>query len=90
VHTPQEEEPGATSRCWAASSWCSCWAVPASGAAVPARTERQVKPWPPDSATPRYHHHYLELDGWEYWTMDEVIADTELINRARLEEQTSA
>jgi hypothetical protein len=49
-----------------------------------------VKPWPPDSAKPRYHHHYLELDGWEYWTMDEVVADTTLINRARLDDPTSA
>lgn len=54
------------------------------------RSDGMVKPWHPDSATPRYNHHYLELDGWEYWAMDEVIADTELINRARLEEPTSA
>jgi hypothetical protein len=54
------------------------------------RSDGVVKPWPADSARPRYHHHYLELDGWEYWTMDAVIADTQLINRARLEEPTSA
>jgi len=54
------------------------------------RSDGVVKPWPPDSAWPRYHHHYLELNGWEYWTMDEVLADTTLINRARLEEPTTA
>lgn len=46
------------------------------------RRDGTVKPWPRDSATPRYHHAYLELDGWEYWTMEEVIGETTLINRA--------
>ena len=54
------------------------------------RTDGIVKPWPPDAATPRYHHHYLELDGWEYWTMDDILADTKLINRARLDDPASA
>ena len=54
------------------------------------RNEGVVKPWPRDSATPRYHHHYLELDGWQYWTMDDVLADTTLINRARVDDPTSA
>jgi len=49
-----------------------------------------VKPWPPDSVDPRYHHHYLELDGWEYWTMAESLPDTSLINRARLGDPTAA
>lgn len=45
-----------------------------------------VKPWPPDAATPRYLHTYLEVDAWEYWTMGEPIPDTAVINRARLPE----
>jgi hypothetical protein len=54
------------------------------------RNEGIIKPWPRDAATPRYHHHYLELDGWQYWTMDDVLADTTLINRARADDPTSA
>lgn len=54
------------------------------------RADGVVKPWPKDSPNPRYHHHYLEVDGWQYWTMDDVIADTQLINRARIDEPTSA
>jgi hypothetical protein len=49
-----------------------------------------VKPWPSDSARPRYHHTYLELDGWEYWTMGEPLEETSVINRARLDDPTSA
>jgi hypothetical protein len=45
-----------------------------------------VNPWPRDAARPRYHHTYLAIDGWEYWTMGEPIPDTEVINRARLNE----
>lgn len=54
------------------------------------RSDGVVKPWPRDSVKPRYHHHYLELDGWQYWTMDDVLADTQLINRARIDDLTSA
>ncbi len=43
-----------------------------------------VKPWPRESSSPRYHHTYLELDGWEYWTMGEPVEETTLINRALL------
>jgi len=50
------------------------------------RTDGSVKPWPADSPTPRYHHTYLAIDGWDYWTMDDNVADTELINRARLDD----
>ena len=50
------------------------------------RTEGVVKAWPADSPTPRYHHTYLEIDGWDYWTMDDRVDDTELINRARIDE----
>jgi hypothetical protein len=49
------------------------------------RLEGVVKPWPADAPTPRYHHTYLELDGWEYWTMGAPVDETILINRARLE-----
>jgi len=45
-----------------------------------------VKPWPRDAVTPRYHHTYLEIDGWEYWTMGEPIFETTVINRALLVE----
>jgi hypothetical protein len=46
------------------------------------RNDGVVKPWPRDSVKPRYHHHYLEVYGWEYWTMDDVLVNTQLINRA--------
>jgi len=45
-----------------------------------------VKPWPADTDRPRYHHTYLAIDGWDYWTMGEPVGDTPLINRARLTE----
>jgi hypothetical protein len=48
------------------------------------RAEGVVKPWPRDSASPRYHHTYLELSEWEYWTMGEPVDETTLINRALL------
>jgi hypothetical protein len=47
------------------------------------RREGVVKPWPRDAAAPRYHHTYLELDGWEYWTMGASVPETTVINRAR-------
>jgi hypothetical protein len=43
-----------------------------------------VKPWPPDVPTPRYHHTYLSLDGWEYWTTGAPVPETTVINRASL------
>lgn len=43
-----------------------------------------VEPWPRDTSTPRYHHTYLELDGWEYWTMGAPVPKTAVINRALL------
>ena len=46
------------------------------------RRDGVVKAWPPDASEPRYHHAYLELDGWEYWTMGSPIPETTLINRA--------
>lgn len=47
------------------------------------RAEGEVKPWPRDSERPRYHHNYLTIDGWQYWTMGAAIAETVVINRAR-------
>lgn len=48
------------------------------------RRDGIIKPWPADVATPRYHHTYLELDGWEYWSMGAPVSETTLINRARI------
>ena len=42
-----------------------------------------VKPWPPDK--PFYHHTYLAIEGWEYWTMGASLSKTVVINRARIE-----
>lgn len=49
------------------------------------RSAGVVKPWPRDSATPRYHHTYLQVGEWEYWTMGEPVHETGLINRARID-----
>ena len=49
------------------------------------RRQGVVKPWPADAAIPVYHHTYLEIDGWDYWTMGEPVEETTVINRARLE-----
>lgn len=43
-----------------------------------------VKPWPPLAHVPKYHHTYLTIDGWEYWTMGAAIPETVVINRAAL------
>jgi hypothetical protein len=48
------------------------------------RRDGIVKPWPADSSKPRYHHSYLEIDGWDYWSMGEPIPETSVINRALL------
>jgi hypothetical protein len=48
------------------------------------RSDGIIKPWPRDSSNPRYHHAYLELSEWEYWTMGEPVDETTLINRALL------
>ena len=55
----------------------------------------EQRPWPDPPARPRYHHHYLEIDGWKYWTMgapvhygagvpDREEGETILLNRARV------
>ena len=46
-----------------------------------------VKPWPRDSLEPKYHLQYLEIEGWEYWTMGAPILETTVINRARVQIQ---
>jgi hypothetical protein len=48
-----------------------------------------VKPWPRDSPRPRHHNIYLAIDDWEYWTMGAPIAETTVINRARLGDDPS-
>src|SRR5947209_5125934 len=55
--------------------------------AVLIRSDGVVKPWPREASTPRYMHTYLEVDGWEYWTMGAPISETTVINRTRLDEQ---
>ena len=47
------------------------------------RCDGTVKPWPGNAAAPRYHHTYLELDGWE-WTIGAPAPETTVINRALL------
>jgi hypothetical protein len=47
------------------------------------RCDGIVKSWPRDAATPRYRHTYLELDGWDYWSMGAPVPHTTVINRAR-------
>ena len=54
------------------------------------RTEGAVKPWPKNVAVPRYHHTYLEIDGWQYWTIGEPVAETTLINRCLLGDPSAA
>lgn len=29
-------------------------------------------------------YRYLDIDGWKYWTMDQILAETTLINRAKV------
>ncbi len=48
-----------------------------------------VKPWPRDAAVPRYHHTYLQVGEWEYWTMGEPIPETTVINRGRIVDDDS-
>lgn len=49
------------------------------------REEGEVRPWPTNVASPRYHHTYLEVDGWQYWTMGSPIRETTVLNRARVD-----
>jgi hypothetical protein len=46
-----------------------------------------VKPWPRDASSPRYRLTYLELDGWEHWTMGAPVPETTVINRALLSQE---
>ena len=54
------------------------------------REKGVAKPWPKDAAVPRYHHTYLEVDGWQYWTMGEPAEETILINRCRVDGPAAA
>ncbi len=56
------------------------------GFAALIRGEGVIKPWPREADRPRYHHTYLELDGWEYWTMGAPLPETTVINRARTDQ----
>ena len=49
------------------------------------RTAGVVKPWPRTSPTPRYHHTYLTIGDFEYWTMGAPLGETTVINRAALD-----
>jgi hypothetical protein len=53
------------------------------------RRDGVVKPWPRDASTPRYHLTYLEVDGWEYWSMGAPVTETTVINRALLTKDRS-
>lgn len=35
-----------------------------------------------DAKFGRVTYRYLDIDGWKYWTMDETVEETDLINRA--------
>lgn len=48
------------------------------------RDNGEVRHWPNASRNPRYHNTYLEIDGWQYWTMGEPIKETTVLNRARV------
>ncbi len=58
------------------------------GFAVLIRETGVVKPWPRDAAVPRYHHTYLQIGEWEYWTMGEPITETTVVNRARVDDDS--
>ena len=53
------------------------------------RRDGIVKPWPRDAATPRYRLTYLELDGWEYWSMGAPVPETTVINRALVTQEST-
>ncbi len=63
--------------------WCPDLETAIRGFVVLIRRQGVIKPWPLAAATPRYRHTYLEVDGWEYWTMGFPVAETTVINRAR-------
>ena len=42
------------------------------------RAEGEIRPWG------RYRHTYLDIDGYQYWTMGAPIANTIIINRSKL------
>jgi hypothetical protein len=44
------------------------------------RAEGEIRPWG------RYRHTYLDIDGYQYWTMGAPIANTIIINRSKLGE----
>jgi hypothetical protein len=44
------------------------------------RAKGEIRPWG------RYRHTYLDIDGYQYWTMGAPIADTIIIKRSKLGE----
>jgi hypothetical protein len=44
-----------------------------------------VKAWPFGSTNPLYHHTYLTIGDFEYWTMGEPLSETTVINRAAVD-----
>jgi hypothetical protein len=54
------------------------------------RREGADKPWPKDAAVPRHRNTYLEIDGWQYWTMGAPVEETTVINRARVDSPGAA
>ncbi len=49
------------------------------------RDHGEVRKWYPNPAKAfHYNHTYLDHDGWQYWTMGNPVAETTVINRARL------
>lgn len=47
-----------------------------------------VRAWPYGSTNPRYHHTYLTIGVFEYWTMGEALSETTVINRAAVDAAT--
>jgi hypothetical protein len=50
---------------------------------LPHPSARYCEALPREAAKPRSTLPYLEVDGWEYWTMGAPIAETTVINRSR-------
>jgi hypothetical protein len=54
------------------------------------RAEGEVRPWPKPPKKARYAFTYLTIGEWRYWTMGSPIEETILINRARVDDPTTA
>jgi hypothetical protein len=47
------------------------------------RRDGVIKPYRSPPAKPTYHHTYVEIDDWKYWTMGAPVLITTVIDRAR-------